>query len=383
MKKHPEHTRCDPREEETGVVREQDQCVLGNWGGRAGGGHARESEAVELREGVEAPLVSQSMKQVIINYQKSFASTCLDNLLHGIFSFLYWSESFYKFQSPKDPPPDHWSPTYQALHSDYLEDAQIPASEGKAGGIKSFLPELSHMEAPQIIPSWMWVAPSPLCYPNRAKEQEPGANMWPLEYLHLAENHSWGSFGEDPFMAWVAQHSWKGMVNCQKEVTNKSHFLTAKAVMTFNLLYGNLFKTCCEPTRYTCVCSSRFICLRRCISHSSLLGLCLEYTNEMFWWTRRCPAQTRRGRGSHGALTREGRSRLGFGWGSLAGWSCMYRQQKTGVLHRRSRINLILSSIIIILYPQHVRLRVCASVVYLGLCTPASLKLCKWLHVYT
>lgn len=135
----------------------------------------------------------------------------------------------------------------------------------------------------------------------------------------------------------------------------KTHFLTTKPFATFKLLSGSLFKTCCEPTRYTCVCPSRFICSHLCVSLSSLLGVCLEYANEMLWWTRRCPVQTRCGRGSHKALMRERISKLSFGWESLAGWSHTYHQQKTGVLHRRSRINLILSSITIILYPQHVR----------------------------
>lgn len=156
-------------------------------------------------------------------------------------------------------------------------------------------------------------------------------------------------------MAWGTQHPLKGIMNCQNKVTKTTHFLTTKAAMTFNFLSGNLFKTCCEPTRYTCVCSSRFICLRLCVWHSGLLGLCLEYVNEMLWRTCRCLCKWGVGGGVTSELTREGRSKFSFGWGSLAGWSHTYRQQKTGVLHRRSRINLILSSIIIILYPQHVR----------------------------
>lgn len=58
------------------------------------GGRIREPEAVELDEGVKGPLVSQSMKQVIFiltNIQERFAATCLDIVLHGMFSFLYWS----------------------------------------------------------------------------------------------------------------------------------------------------------------------------------------------------------------------------------------------------------------------------------------------------
>lgn len=56
------------------------------------GGRIREPEAVELDEGVKGPLVSQSMKQVIFiltNIQERFAATCLDIVLHGMFSFLY------------------------------------------------------------------------------------------------------------------------------------------------------------------------------------------------------------------------------------------------------------------------------------------------------
>ena len=166
-------------------------------------------------------------------------------------------------------------------------------------------------------------------------------------------------------MALVTRHPLKWVVNCQKQVKNKTHFLTAKGVMTFNLLSGNLFKTCYEPTRYSCVCSSRLICLRWCVSHWSLLGVCLEHANEMLWRTHRRPVQTRYGRGSCSAVMREGRSELSFGWGSLAGWSRTCRQQMTGVLHRRSRINLILSSIITILYPQHVRPRVCLCICYI------------------
>lgn len=135
----------------------------------------------------------------------------------------------------------------------------------------------------------------------------------------------------------------------------KTHFLTTKAFVTFKLLSGNLIKTCWEPTRYACVWPPRFICLHLCVLLSHLLAVCLEYVTEMLWWTCRCLVQTRCGRGSHKALMRERRSKLSFGWESLAGWSHTYHQQKTGVLHRRSRINLILSTITIILYPQHVR----------------------------
>lgn len=46
-----------------------------------------------------------------------------------------------------------------------------------------------------------------------------------------------------------------------------THFLTAKGVKTFNLLSGNLFKTCCEPTGtlmfahlglFVCICVHHF-----------------------------------------------------------------------------------------------------------------------------
>lgn len=95
---------------------------------------------------------------------------------------------------------------------------------------------------------------------------------------------------------------------------------------------------------FVCICVYRF---------QACWGFVLN--NEMLRWTRRCPVQMRCRRGNHSAVMRERRSKLSFGWWSLAGWSHTYRQQKTGVLHRRSRINLIPSSIIILLYPQHVR----------------------------
>lgn len=76
------------------MVQKPTCCVVGYLRWEGYGGHIRESEAVELDEGVKGPLVPQSVEQVIfilINIQESFATTCLDILCHGVFSFLFWS----------------------------------------------------------------------------------------------------------------------------------------------------------------------------------------------------------------------------------------------------------------------------------------------------
>jgi len=88
-----------------GVVQEQAQCVVCSGVLEREGyeGHAGKPEALGLREGVKAPLVSQSMKQVLV-YNKQSRELC--NYLTGQPALWHWSKAFYKFRFPKDPPPD-------------------------------------------------------------------------------------------------------------------------------------------------------------------------------------------------------------------------------------------------------------------------------------
>lgn len=124
------------------------------------------------------------------------------------------------------------SPMYWALCSDPFEHAQILVSEGKADGVNSLIPELPHMKTAQIVPSWMCTAPSPLCYLSRSQELMSG--LWNSSIWQKTRVAA-------PFMAWGTQHPLQGNMNCQNKVANKTCFLTTRAVMTFNLLSGNLF----------------------------------------------------------------------------------------------------------------------------------------------
>lgn len=99
------------------VVQKQAHMLCGGVFGVGGlWEHIREPAAVELHEGVKGPLVPQSVKQVIfilINIRDSL------QLLAWTFCFMPYVRfstglSFYKFQTPKDRPPNCWSPIYQA-----------------------------------------------------------------------------------------------------------------------------------------------------------------------------------------------------------------------------------------------------------------------------